>query len=128
MQISTRRYADALVAAPAGRLDHVSASSFEGELTRLVAQSADGSGALVLDFSDVEYISSAGLRALMVAATQMRSRQGKLAVAALQTVVAEIFRISRFDRVLTVSATLEDALEQCSAAALAAYRQSASAQ
>jgi|GEM_PF-244493 len=124
LQIASRQYADALVAAPAGRVDHLSAPGFESELTRLVAQARDGGSALVLDFSDVEYISSGGLRVLMIAATQMRARQGKLVVAALQTVAAEIFAVSRFDRVLTVATTLEDALEHCSTAALAAYRQS----
>jgi anti-anti-sigma factor len=123
LQIASRQYADALVAAPTGRVDHLSAPQFESELTRLTAQAGSG-GALVLDFSDVEYISSGGLRVLMIAATQMRSLQGKMVVAALQTVAAEIFRVSRFDRVVTVSTTLEDALGHCSAAALAAYRQS----
>ena len=124
MQIASRQYADTLVAAPVGRVDHVTAPQLESELTRLIGQARDGSGTLVLDFSDVEYISSGGLRVLMVAATQMRSQQGKLMVAALHTVAAEIFRVSRFDRVVAVSTTVEDALGQCSAAALAAYRQS----
>ena len=125
MQIAIRQYADTWVAAPAGRVDHLSAQQFESELTRLVTQANGGSGSLVLDFSDVEYISSSGLRALMIIATQMRSQQGKLVVSGLYSVVAEIFAISRFDRVLTVVPTLEDALGHCSAAALAAYRQSA---
>jgi anti-sigma B factor antagonist/stage II sporulation protein AA (anti-sigma F factor antagonist) len=124
LQIATRRYADTLVAAPAGRVDHVSAPQFQAELTSLLEQARDGGGALVLDFSRVEYISSAGLRALMIAAAQTRAQQGKLVVAELYSVVAEIFAISRFNRVLTVTATLEDALEHCSAAALAAYRES----
>lgn len=127
MQIAARQYADTWVATPAGRVDHLSAPQFESELTRLVTQANGGSGSLVLDFSDVEYISSSGLRALMIVATQMRSQQGKLVVSGLYSVVAEIFAISRFDRVLTVAPTLEDALGQCSAAALAAYRQSAAA-
>jgi anti-anti-sigma factor len=124
VQIAARRYADTLVAAPAGRVDHFAAPQFESELTSLLAQARAGSAALVLDFSGVDYISSAGLRVLMIAAGQMRAQQGKLVVAALQTVVGEIFAISRFDRVLTVKATVEDALEHCSAAALAAYAQS----
>jgi anti-anti-sigma factor len=125
LQIAARQYADTWVVAPTGRVDHLSAPQFETELTRLSAQASGGSGALVLDFSDVEYISSSGLRALMIVATQMRSQQGRLVVSGLYSVVAEIFAISRFDRVLTVAATLEDALGKCSEAALAAYRQSA---
>ncbi len=123
MQIATRRYADTLVAAPSGRIDHSSAPQFETDLTSLLAQ-ARPTGGLVLDFSSVEYISSAGLRVLMIAAQQAKAAQGKLVVAELYSVVAEIFAISRFNRVLTVTATVEAALAHCSAAALDAYRQS----
>jgi anti-sigma B factor antagonist/stage II sporulation protein AA (anti-sigma F factor antagonist) len=123
--IASRQFADALLAAPAGRIDHASAAQFEADLGPLLVPAGAGGNALVLDFSQVDYISSAGLRVLMIAASQMKARQGKLAVAALNPLVAEIFAISRFDRVLPVKATVEEALEHCSAAALSAYRQSA---
>jgi anti-sigma B factor antagonist len=123
VQITTRQFADTLVAAPRGRIDHLSAGAFENALTPLLAQAGAGGGALVLDFSGVEYISSVGLRVLMIGAEKMRAQQARLVVAALQTVVAEIFAISRFHRILVVCPTLEDALEQSSAAALAAYRE-----
>nr|HET7858925.1 STAS domain-containing protein [Caldimonas sp.] len=122
MQIATRHLADTVVAAPAGRIDHQSAGEFEAALMPLVADAAARRGALVLDFSAVEYISSVGLRVLMVAARQMRERQAELVVAALGGVVAEIFAISRFDRILTVTGTVDDALARRSAAAQAARR------
>ncbi len=122
MHIDTQHYADTIVAAPTGRIDHRSAADLEAALAPLLAQAGADHGALVLDFSGVEYISSVGLRVLMIAAKQMRAQQAKLSVAALQSVVAEIFTISRFDKVLVVCATLEDALAQSSDAALAAYR------
>ena len=122
MQIATHQYADTTVVAPAGRVDHLSAAALESALTPLLAEAAARKGALVLDFSGVDYISSVGLRVLMIAARQMRAADARLSVAALQSVVAEIFTISRFDKVLVVCATLEDALAQSSDAALAAYR------
>ena len=76
---------------------------------------------VVLDFAGVEYISSVGLRVLMVAAKQMRTREAKIAVAGLQPVVAEIFAISRFDRVLDVYPSVRNALEKLSAPALEAF-------
>jgi anti-anti-sigma factor len=88
----------------------------------LLASAAQQRSPLVLDFAEVDYISSVGLRVLMIAAKQMRAAQAPLSVAALQSVVAEIFTISRFDKVLVVHATLEDALSQSSDAALGAYR------
>lgn len=122
MQLDTRQYADTIVAAPAGRIDHRSAPELEAALAPLLAEAGKAKGALVLDFAGVEYISSVGLRVLMIAAKQMRAQQARLSVAALQSVVAEIFTISRFDKVLVVCTTLEAALAQSSDAALAAYR------
>ena len=122
MQLTTQQFADTIVVAPAGRIDHRSAAELEAALTPLLADAAQRQGPLVLDFSAVEYISSVGLRVLMIAARQMRGAQARLGVAALQSVVAEIFSISRFDKVLAVSPTLEAALAQSSEAALAAYR------
>ena len=127
MQIAARQLADTVIAAPEGRIDHRSAKEFEAALMPLVADSAARHGPLVLDFSAIDYISSVGLRVLMVAAKQMRERDARLVVAALQGVVAEIFAISRFDRVLTVTKTLDDALALCSPAALAQHRSAGSA-
>jgi anti-anti-sigma factor len=122
VQIAIRHYADAAVARPSGRIDHSNAAAFEAALKPLLADTVARNGALVLDFSGVEYISSVGLRVLMIAAKQLREHKSQLLVAALQSVVAEIFAISRFDRVLTVTATLDDALALSSPAALAQYR------
>jgi anti-sigma B factor antagonist/stage II sporulation protein AA (anti-sigma F factor antagonist) len=122
LQIATRQFADTIVVTPVGRIDHRSAADLEAALLPLVAQAAERKSAIVLDFSAIEYISSVGLRVLMIAAKQMRAAEARLSVTALQSVVAEIFTISRFDKVLVVCATLEDALAQSSTAALAAYR------
>ncbi|MEO6896108.1 MAG: STAS domain-containing protein [Caldimonas sp.] len=122
MQIATRRFADTVVARPEGRIDHRSAEAFETALAPWLAEAGARRGPLVLDFSAVEYISSVGLRVLMVAARRMREQEAPLLVAALRGVVAEIFAISRFDRILIVAATLDDALATCSPEALAQYR------
>ena len=122
MQLTTQQFADTIVVAPAGRIDHRSAAELEAALTPLLAEAGARQGPMVLDFSAVDYISSVGLRVLMIAARQMRTAQARLSVAALQSVVAEIFSISRFDKVLAVSPSLEAALAQSSEAALAAYR------
>ena len=122
MQIAVRQFADTTVAAPGERIDHRSAAALEAALLPLVSQAIAAKGALVLDFSAVAYISSVGLRVLMIAAQQMRQAQAPLLVAGLQSVVAEIFTISRFDKVIPVCATLEEALVKTSPAALAAFR------
>jgi anti-anti-sigma factor len=115
---STRRFADVDLLGVAGRVDHRSA----GDLEAALAAAMGHAGAVVLDFTGVEYISSVGLRVLMVAARQMRAQQAGFAIAGLQPVVAEIFAISRFDKVLPVHADVAAALGALSPAALEAWR------
>ena len=121
MQFSSRQFVDIVVAAPVGRIDHAAAGLLEQSLAPLLAQTPSGKGGLILDFSGVEYISSVGLRVLMIAAKQMRGRGARIAVAALQPVVAEIFAISRFDSVLEVFPSVRDAVGKLSPAALPAF-------
>jgi anti-anti-sigma factor len=121
MDVSIRRYVDVVVVAPVGRLDHATAGALDSALLPLLDPSGSASAGLVLDFTRVDYISSVGLRVLMVAAKQMRGRGARIAVVALQPVVAEIFAISRFHSVLDVFASVPVALEAISATALAAY-------
>lgn len=122
MQLTRREFADVTVIAAAGRIDHRSAPGFEAALQPLVAAVAQRRGALVLDFAGVDYISSVGLRVLMLVARRLRESGSHVALAALHSVVAEIFAIARFDKVLPVAASVEAALAGLSPAALAAYR------
>jgi anti-sigma B factor antagonist len=121
MQFSSRQFADAVVAAPLGRIDHAAAGELERVLTPLLPQSGSGRKALILDFAGVDYISSVGLRVLMIAAKHTRGNGARIAVAAAQPVVAEIFAISRFDNVLEMYPSIRAALEKLSAPALAAF-------
>ena len=121
MKISSRQFADVVVAAPVGRIDHYSAGQLEETLAPLWEKSGIHKGGVVLDFAGVDYISSVGLRVLMIAAKQIRANEARFAVAALQPIVAEIFAISRFDRVLEVFPSVRSALEQVSAPALNAF-------
>jgi anti-anti-sigma factor len=121
VQFSSRQFADVAVAAPVGRIDHAGAAALEQALAPLLAPSGSGNNAVVLDFAGVEYISSVGLRVLMMAAKQMRGRGARIVVAAPQPVVTEILAISRFDRVIEIAPSVRRALEGLSAPALAAH-------
>ena len=122
MQFSTLRLANVVVGAPVGAIDHPNAERLEQALTPLVEAAAADATPLLLDFSGVGYISSMGLRVLMIAAKELRSRRAALAVAALQPTVAEIFAIARFGHVVDIYPSVRDALQALSATALAAYQ------
>ena len=121
VEFSNRPFADVIVAAPVGRIDHHSAGALETALAPLVQEASLRKGVLVLDFAGVDYISSVGLRILMIAAKELRAHEAKIAIANMRPVVAEIFAISRFDRVLGVFPTVRGAIEQFSAPGLAAF-------
>ena len=120
MNIAARNFADVVIATPAGAIDHFHAQDLERALVPLIESEAPPR-ALVLDFKDVNYVSSMGLRVLMVAAKALRARNARIAVAALQPVVVEIFDIARFSHVLEVFPTVRDAVAALSPAALAAW-------
>lgn len=121
MEFSSTRFAEVIVATPVGRVDHTNAEKLHAALAPLIGRSDGLADDLVLDFGRVEYISSVGLRVLMMAAKQARACHSRIAVARLQPVVGEIFAISRFNHVLDVFPSVREALEDMSAAALAAF-------
>ena len=65
---------------------------------------------LLRDFAGVEYVSSVGLRVLMLAAKQVTAQNGRIVIAALTPVVSDVFQISRFDLIFSVFDTLDSAL------------------
>ncbi len=110
MQLASSARRGALVVAPAGRIDHASAESFAHALQPHLDRCKAGEAALIIDMSGVDYISSVGLRALMVASKQAEAQGGRIAIAALSPMVREVFEISRFDMVFKIYGTLDDAL------------------
>ena len=121
MNVGSRRYANALVVTVSGRLDQDSCDVFRTQLTGFVADAAQNGGAVVLDLSGLEYISSAGLRCFMLASREARTKNARVVVAALQPMVAEIFAISHFNLVFQVFPDLREALASVSAQAAAAF-------
>ena len=122
MDLTPRRLADTLVLAPGGRIDHLNAKAFEAALIPHLEGCAAEKDRVVLDLSRLEYISSAGLRVIMLAAKQTKAQGGTLAVAGLQPVVKEIFSIARFDVLgLQMFPSLREALARVSPAALAQF-------
>lgn len=80
-----------------GRLDTTTAPQLEAELKRSVS----GVEKLVLDFSALEYLSSAGLRVLL-AAQKVMNKQGEMIVKHVNETIAEIFEVTGFSDILTI--------------------------
>ena len=121
MPLASQVFGNALVLNVAGRLDQDNCENFRRDLAPQLESAMHGALTIVLDLSELEYVSSAGLRCFMLAAKETRLREGRIIVAALQPMVAEIFQISRFDLLIPVFPTLRAALESVSADAAAAF-------
>jgi len=122
MSLAHQRHGNALVLAPAGRLDHDNSEPFLAELKPHLEQSALQGSPIVLDLSQLEYVSSAGLRCFMLAAKHAKAHSGRIAVAAMQPLVAEIFQIARFNLLFEVYPGVAEALAAVSADAPAPAR------
>jgi stage II sporulation protein AA (anti-sigma F factor antagonist) len=107
MLIGEERVGGALVIAPAGRVDSVSS----GDLERLVvSRIGGGERRLVLDLSGVEYISSAGLRVLLMAAKRLREPPGALVLCGMGPGVRTVLELAGFLPLFTVEAARDEAL------------------
>ena len=80
-----------------GRLDTTTAPQLEAEL----GQSLDGITRLELDFDQLEYLSSAGLRVIL-AAQKTRNRQGGMVIRHVNETIMEVFEVTGFIDILTI--------------------------
>jgi anti-anti-sigma factor len=120
MDLSPQRFADTVVVTPAGRIDQATVAEFETALAPHIERCAPDKDRVVLDLAKLEFISSAGLRVLMLASKQAKAQKGTIVVSGLQPLVQEIFQITRFTLIFTITPTLREALAKASPAALAA--------
>jgi anti-sigma B factor antagonist/stage II sporulation protein AA (anti-sigma F factor antagonist) len=121
MESSVETLANVVIIKVAGRIDHSTAPAFGSILLPHVESCSAEGKILVLDLGDVTYMSSAGLRMLMIAAKGCRKQVGKIVLAALQPTIMEVFKIGRFDMVLETFPTVRAALAAISPAAAALY-------
>ncbi|MEZ5608583.1 MAG: STAS domain-containing protein [Burkholderiaceae bacterium] len=107
MTIATETTASATVVLLQGQINSANAAGLEAEILALVNH---GAKALVLDFSALDYISSAGLRMVLVLAKRLKQDAGQLVLCAMQPHVREVFDISGFLAILNVEGSRADAL------------------
>ncbi len=98
MVIEKKSEGSKLELAVSGRMDTTTAPQLDEELKK----SLDNVSELVLDFSGLEYISSAGLRVLLSAQKRMNNQQGTMRVVGANEIVKEIFDVTGFSDILTI--------------------------
>lgn len=109
MEISVIESDGKMVFALDGSLDTTTAPEVGRQLEERIAA---GLTKAIVDLTSVEFVSSAGLRILLVAAKKLRSAGGDLGVCGLNETVQEVFDMSGFSTILKVFPDRDAALEQ----------------
>ena len=98
---------DRVIVRVAGKLDVVASRAFEARLLTHV----EGPQRLILvDFTPCDYVSSAGLRVILIGAKRCKAAGKSLVLAGMNKVVGDVFRVSGFDKMLMIEPDLETAI------------------
>jgi anti-anti-sigma factor len=108
MKLKTSNEGEVTVVKIEGNLDTQTSPEAQDELNRLMDE---GSQKLLLDFADLAYISSSGLRVLLAVAKRLAPEEGEMRICNLNDVVNEVFEISGFSTILKVFPSDSEALE-----------------
>ena len=100
MTITTETTASATIVSIEGQINSANATAMEAQVQAIIDGGARG---LVFDFSALDYISSAGLRVVLMVAKRARQSQGRLLLCSLPPQVREVFEISGFLKILDVA-------------------------
>lgn len=106
MEINLERENGTLIAAVEGRVDSANAREFEQALTGSIGDEHN----VIIDFGGLTYISSSGLRVLLMVAKTLRQRSAHLALCSLADAIREVFEISGFDKIIPIHDTRAEAL------------------
>lgn len=107
MEIIESKRNGVIILAVIGRLDASTSGSFEDKILGLIAS---GDTRFVIDCRQLDYISSAGLRVILVAAKRLSPANGAIALAALKEHIQQVFEIAGFSSVLRIFATPDQAV------------------
>jgi len=98
MEIKVETFGDATVLVPVARVDSATAKAFEAKVLQVVNS---GVARIILDFSELDYISSAGLRVVLVGAKMTRAPR-KFALCGMKPHIREVFDVSGFAKILSI--------------------------
>jgi anti-anti-sigma factor len=108
MEIQVRKENKATIVTVSGKMDAVTAPDYEQRLQELVSE---GEKTFINDFSELVYISSAGLRSILATAKSLKARDGALLFSGIKGPVKDVFEISGFGSLFKLHDSLDSALK-----------------
>ena len=109
MDIIERKVGEVSVVGITGRLDSGTSESFGQQLHHLID---GGIRSFVVDGATLEYVSSAGLRVLLVAAKRLKAANGRIVLSSLKPHILEVFEIAGFTSIFPTYGNVEQAVQQ----------------
>ncbi len=107
MEIKTSKDHDTVIVYVKGRMDALTSVEFEKKLSELIAA---GESRFIINLSQLDFISSAGLSSILKIAKQLKKTNGKMLFAGLQDTIKDVFKISGFVTIFKIYETEEEAL------------------
>ena len=107
MQFNEERTGKFYVLNVSGRLDASTSSSFDEKLTSIIDS---GEKNLLINFKELDYISSMGLRVLLQAAKKLKANQGSISLCEMKENILEVFDIAGFTQVFQIYKTYNEAV------------------
>ena len=107
MNVLVQRQSSNLALVTHGRVDGANASAFQAALQEAIEDSDEG---VVLDLENLTYISSAGLRSILLVAREIQNSGKRFAVCSLTGQVKEVFEVGGFDKFLPIHDSQEAAI------------------
>jgi anti-sigma B factor antagonist len=108
MDISEDRKADAVILSLSGKLDATTAKTFED---RIIGVINSGTQRLVVDLSQLDYVSSSGLRVFIIAAKRLQTMNGKIVLCSMKDHVRQVFDLAGFSSMLSIYASRDEAIK-----------------
>ncbi len=109
MEIPTEQVNGAIVLMPSGRIDGQNALDFQASIDKTIGESSQP---VILELSGLNYISSAGLRVILLLAKTLSNRSVHFSICAIAPAVKEVFEISGFGNIIDIHNTRDEALEK----------------
>jgi anti-sigma B factor antagonist len=108
MEITADRKGNVVVLALLGKLDATTSKTFEN---KLLADIASGEQKFLIDLSQLEYVSSSGLRVFLLAAKRLSNSNGKIVLCSLKDHIRQVFELAGFSSILSIYGSRDEAFK-----------------
>ncbi|MFT4553836.1 MAG: anti-anti-sigma factor [Chlamydiales bacterium] len=110
VELSTEKKNDVLILRVGGRLDAISSPQLEKQVMESINEGNHNK--VLMNFEQVDYLSSAGMRLLLSTTKKMKSKEGKFVICTISDSVMEVIKMAGFDHILNIKSSEDEGLAE----------------